>query len=85
MSNVPGAEYHGYHECNLPFIIKPVLYAFWNYGNPEIKGFVRENLQVREDLWETWDLYQIWLTKRTADTFNFVYLYWWLLVYHDRV
>lgn len=81
----PGADYHSIKECKLPPIIRPTLYVFWKYAKDDLKSFVRENFQVKGDLWASWDSYMAWLTEKRAGTFNFLYLYWWVLVYHGLV
>ena len=85
-SKVPGAEYHEFKDCTKQHILKPSVFAFWLHATPKIKQFVCENFQVNADEeWKTLESYKAWLVRRRADTFNYLYLYWWLLLYHGHV
>lgn len=83
-TNVPGAEFHHFQDCRGQNVIQPTLFAFWKHPSADLKGFVRQNLQVDDEEWKDLPSYIAWLIRRRTDTFNFLYLYWWLFVYHGR-
>lgn len=85
-TNVPGADYHSFGSCKSQYVIQPCLFAFWKHAGAELKEFARKNLQESEE-WIGLDMtsYSSWLVEKRSDTFNYLYLFWWLLVYHSRV
>ena len=49
---------------------------------PKIKEFICENIQVNaNEERETPESYMVWLVCWGAGMFNYLYLYWWMLLY----
>lgn len=62
--------------------LKPSIFAFWTHGMPKIKEFICENFQVNaNEERETPESYMVWLVCWRAGMFNYLYLYWWMLLY----
>jgi len=83
--NIPGAVYHLANECTDRQFIRPVLFAFYEYGQPDLKAFVGENLGVC-----VWDkdieVYITWLAAPSGnDIPNHLKLYWWILMFWRRL
>lgn len=76
-----GAEYHEAALCKLRQFIRPVLFAFFEYGLPELKSFVKENLGV--SVWEEGiEAYKDWLIVPPGNNVpNHIKLYWWILMF----
>lgn len=84
-TNVPGAEFHDFGQCKRTNILVPSLFAFWKHANPEMKEFVLGNLGVDAGEWRTVESYLAWLLCKRADTLNYLYVYWWVLVHSGRL
>jgi len=84
-TNMAGAEYHSAQECALRHYIRPVLFAFFQYGLPELKAFIKENLGIA--VWEeSVEAFQTWLTRPPGNEApNPVKLYWWILMFWKRL
>lgn len=80
-----GAQYHDADMCTHKHFIRPVLYAFYEYGLDNIKVFIKENLGV--SVWEEGvEMYMNWLTVCPGnDAGNPIKLYWWMLKFWKRV
>lgn len=80
-----GAAYHPTTECTDQHFIRPVLFAFYEYGLPELKSFVDENLGTC--IWDRGiEAYTEWLTVRPGvDIPNHLKLYWWILMFWKRL
>jgi hypothetical protein len=80
-----GAEYHAARDCRHPQFIRPVLFAFFKYGDRELKDFVKTNLDT--GVWDDdMEAYRDWLTKPPGnDAPNLIKLYWWILMFWRRL
>ena len=80
-----GASYHTTGECNDRQFIRPALFAFYEYGLPDLKASVEENLGVC--VWDKGlDAYMEWLTVPPgSDVPNHLKLYWWILMFWKRL
>ena len=78
-----GASYHSTDKCTLRHFIRPVLFAFYQYGLEDLKRFIKKNLGNC-----TWDKgiepYIDWLTAAPGnDVPNHLKLYWWILKFWE--
>jgi hypothetical protein len=80
-----GAEYHNARSCKHSHFIRPVLFAFYQYSDRELKDFVKTNLGI--GVWEEdVDVYVDWLTSSPGNEApNLVKLYWWILMFWKRL
>jgi hypothetical protein len=80
-----GAEYHAAADCQHRHFIRPVLFAFFAYGLPNLKVFIKDNMGI--DVWEEGiEAFKAWLTKAPgSDAPNPVKLYWWILMFWERL
>lgn len=80
-----GASYHTTIECTDRHIIRPVLFAFYEYGLADLKEFVEKNLGFC--VWDKGiDAYIDWLTVPPGSNIpNHLKLYWWILMFWGRL
>lgn len=80
-----GAIYHLARDCHLKHFIRPVLFAFYEYGMEDLKHFVEENLG--ECVWDKGVAsYIAWLTAPPGNMVpNHLKLYWWIWKFWQRV
>ena len=80
-----GAVYHAAIKCTQKHFIRPVLFAFYEYGMSDLKDFVKEHLG--HAVWEDGvDAYRAWLTAPPgSDVPNHLKLYWWILKFWGQL
>ena len=80
-----GAEYHDSGDCTTRHVIRPVLFAFFHHGPPELKAYLKEKLGV--SVWEnSIDTYRGWLEAPPGNKApNHIILYWWILMFWNRL
>lgn len=80
-----GAEYHENTECTNRYFVRTVLFGFYQYGQPDLKAFIKANLD--DVVWEKGmaDYLQWLVVPPGNDIPNHLKLYWWILKFYKRV
>lgn len=77
-------SHHSYVSCTRKHFIRPVLFAFFKHGDPQLKAFVKQNISACP-FDKGMDEYARWLTAAPGDDVpNHLKLYWWISTYRNR-
>lgn len=84
-SSAPGSAFHTHGDCDdLDHLIKPVLYILQAGDYEREKTFIRWNMRLGDESpWANIKKYSRWLAEKSPgyETFNYLLLFWWLVVY----